>query len=698
MKKILVCILSVILLVSMFPICTFATNTTNETLTIDELPTNIKYLIENSFDKTSSKDVKIIPSNSLFELNLIHSDGTGTTQLYGAPVSYLADGKYNFIDTSIVRTENKSEIANGYTYKNSSNSFSVLFSNNSNQGINVNQAFTISAISSNKSNIKNEAVVTKDEHFDGKIIYPEAFGENTILEYINVPRGIKSNIIITNKIASNSFSFVFNSKTHIPVLSSDKKTVNIVQIKDASKVDFCLPEMYAYDSFLSTIGDEYSNQEKQNKHFTEDCYYDVLKNEDESYVITIEISKSFLENPKTIFPVTIDPSVVVEKTVNNIEDTFVSQGAPTTNYGSNAYLRFGYYNYHTSSNHKMFTYIRFKNLPTNNSISSYSIKNAYLRVNFVSGTTTSYEGKVYRVKANNWNESTLTWNNQPYGYDCGTTSSHNNCSYYNFNITKIVKGWYNGDYPNYGVDLTYSNETHYDYNLLHSSDGTLANSPTLTINYNVAQKTTYTNSGQASANSSYNRKTAAEYAEEYGEYASTNVWDTPSYKSAKTAPSNVFGLFGGSDCTNFVSQCLHEGGMIYLGNTKESNASWYYSTTLGLYQAAYPWGGAPNFYKHWGHDDSNIATQRSYITVVYDSLQDALYDWTYIKNTFSRGDVIQLIYSDGIGHTMILYNTSEMLYAQHSSNKIEQSLESKLQSWLNDSDSDVVGIILHRIK
>ena len=121
---------------------------------------------------------------------------------------------------------------------------------------------------------------------------------------------------------------------------------------------------------------------------------------------------------------------------------------------------------------------------------------------------------------------------------------------------------------------------------------------------------------------------------------------------------------------------------------------------MGCYQASYSWGGATTFYKHWGYDESGQIPQRTYITVRYETVQDALYDWSYIRETFTAGDVIQHINSNGeIHHSMIMYQADKdsgaFLFAQHTNNQINLNLLTKLQEW-NDEQSS--SVIFHRMK
>lgn len=162
----------------------------------------------------------------------------------------------------------------------------------------------------------------------------------------------------------------------------------------------------------------------------------------------------------------------------------------------------------------------------------------------------------------------------------------------------------------------------------------------------------------------------------------------------------------GNDCTNFVSQCLHAGGMIYLGNilTRTENGTWRYDTLSNKYYASYTWGGADNFAWHWGHDPNGVGQQRAYMTVIYPNAQAALDDYdNFVFPNFFDGDVVQTASSTGVSHTMIIHDQFEqtefynpdMYLAQHTNNRVEKSLYEMLTIYRNDPNT---MFIFHRIK
>jgi Putative amidase domain len=80
----------------------------------------------------------------------------------------------------------------------------------------------------------------------------------------------------------------------------------------------------------------------------------------------------------------------------------------------------------------------------------------------------------------------------------------------------------------------------------------------------------------------YDRKAAVAYAQKWCESAN------PAFPSP--------GKFGNTDCTNFVSQCLYEGGWQlvdgWVGN-RSDNSRWWFGGSFGT-TTSYSWGAAEN--------------------------------------------------------------------------------------------------------
>ena len=203
-------------------------------------------------------------------------------------------------------------------------------------------------------------------------------------------------------------------------------------------------------------------------------------------------------------------------------------------------------------------------------------------------------------------------------------------------------------------------------------------------------KTIYERDG-GNAGISYSRSLASNYAIQYATWTDPEgKLDTPGY------------LKLGANCTNFVSQCLVNGGMetVNIGG-RESNRSWYYDTLVGRYYSSYTWGAADHFVLHWGHDPSGNGQQRAYKTIIYPTIQMAFEDWDYIYQTLYLGDVLQTFNAtQGVHHSMIVSKKTssqvgtDIQYAQHTENKTDSLHDYLTSNRYNTTE----GLILHIIK
>lgn len=144
----------------------------------------------------------------------------------------------------------------------------------------------------------------------------------------------------------------------------------------------------------------------------------------------------------------------------------------------------------------------------------------------------------------------------------------------------------------------------------------------------------------------WNGEAAAEYAREWAD------GHNPAY------------AYYGSDCTNYVSQCIKAGGMIMTfpksykdktnGNIIETNKKWFYHGTARKYACTTSWlrcSGSNNFGEYW----------KKYVVGTYSSFEK-------IRKNAEVGDVIQVINAKGEAkHSIIVTkkNIDDLLICAH---------------------------------
>lgn len=170
----------------------------------------------------------------------------------------------------------------------------------------------------------------------------------------------------------------------------------------------------------------------------------------------------------------------------------------------------------------------------------------------------------------------------------------------------------------------------------------------------------FTNS--SNTNSGYDRYAAADYAE---------TWAT----KANPAYANYGSNSDGGDCTNFVSQALHEGGGMAFNGTKGYNRNtvdWYYygpNVPPATNPRTSSWTGAHQFREHWAVVN-DAGGKKAYRATKYTS-QELVNNFTPIYNELFRGDIVQYVNSGGHTiHSQIVngYGNNDILMAQHSVN------------------------------
>ena len=188
--------------------------------------------------------------------------------------------------------------------------------------------------------------------------------------------------------------------------------------------------------------------------------------------ITIMMDQAWLMDEERAYPVTIDPTVRIEKKQTTIDDAFVRSKDPNSSYGYNfSELEVG----RNRPYQVCRTFLKFNTLPQLE-------KGAVItdaRLNLYQYQFSADDGKGFRVSAHEvtgaWDQRTLTWNNQPSfkteALDYLTLENTNGMAVpKTFDVTKLIRGWYNNQSSNHGIALKAVNENVYATATLVSSD------------------------------------------------------------------------------------------------------------------------------------------------------------------------------------------------------------------------------------
>ncbi|MBG0825834.1 RHS repeat-associated core domain-containing protein [Planomonospora sp. ID91781] len=208
-------------------------------------------------------------------------------------------------------------------------------------------------------------------------------------------------------------------------------------------------------------------------------------NKGDQQLLVLTPDADFLADPTTQYPVVVDPTT----TLGVASDMFVRSDKPGTTGGD--YLRTGSLNEGVT---KIRSYLKFNVA----SVVGKHVTSAEMRLWSMDAGSCDQNGPgvIMRRVMSNWDQSTLTWSNQPGVYASGEAivkssygySSACPANWMRFPLTSIAQAWAGGA-ANYGVQLRGASETDIrSYRVFHSTDfyaaGATARPPALTVTYN----------------------------------------------------------------------------------------------------------------------------------------------------------------------------------------------------------------------
>ena len=172
---------------------------------------------------------------------------------------------------------------------------------------------------------------------------------------------------------------------------------------------------------------------------------------DKSQGLSLSAPDAFLDDPSTVYPVTIDPDI---SSVTRVRDTFVRNGVTTSN-GSSYALGVG-----APSNNTANPAVSFVQFDTS-AVAGKKIVSAELNLWQYYGYTCLDRQMVANPVAAAWVDA-ITWTNRPAGrYGTGddaflyANKAASGCGpgWSKLNVTNMVDAWASGTYPNYGFRL-----------------------------------------------------------------------------------------------------------------------------------------------------------------------------------------------------------------------------------------------------
>ena len=380
---------------------------------------------------------------SLNTLAYLKEDGQNVAFVYPYDVKYT-DKNGNIKDKS--REIVKDGLFTTTSYKTKDNEIISYFSINNDGNVEVKTTYDDGCIISVMENRNQDNRITACKDENGNLKYSNAVDTGIHLMYEAQYNGVKEYIVIDEKKkGGNVYAFQMTFDGLFPELTESGE----VLLSDSTgEILLTIPAVYAKDS-------------SENEKYTYDNIVTLTQISKNTYAYEIIVDEEFLNSDKTVYPVYVDPSTIINN--NSIEDAQVSEENPNTNYGNNIISNIGYST--SSSGKSYYTYVKFNDFPN---IPHHNILSAYYQTYELSNRADNILAEVVPASAE-WSETTLTWNNKPtyhneiiakswVGSNSTTEEYFSEYGIYQFYISNLVRGWVQG-LPNYGIVIKCSYNT-----------------------------------------------------------------------------------------------------------------------------------------------------------------------------------------------------------------------------------------------
>lgn len=236
---------------------------------------------------------------------------------------------------------------------------------------------------------KNEEKLVADTKTSA-ITYSEAF-ENASLEYDVSSSIVKESIVVGECSDSYVYEFLIDFGSFVPVYDKNTGGINIYETKQSDEPVMAIAPPYMFDASGATSFDVSMS----------------LTPSGSEYILTVTADANWINDKARVFPVTVDPTFILDLGRSAVHDVHVNQNKPNNNYNNDYQLEVG-----RNNNNVFRTYIQY-DLPDLPDCSV--ITNAELTL--IQNWARNFEAtdlylNVYECESE-WNEDKIVWNNQP---------------------------------------------------------------------------------------------------------------------------------------------------------------------------------------------------------------------------------------------------------------------------------------------
>jgi len=379
-------------------------------------------------------------------------DHTYEADIYPTAIHYLVNGQWKDIDNSLVDAADEDNVD---VLQNKGNSYKVKIAKNTKANKlvrlqkdqyelswNIDGAQQSKAQAVSPDMTKYNALSDNDKKRTLTNIASEVnftnFLPDTDLQYEIQPEAVKENIIINKNNSTQQFQFNLNVK-NLTAKLQDNKSILFYDINDNSKNIFKIDAPFMIDA---------AGKKSSDLNIT-------LEPSQKGYTLKMIPNSDWLNSPDRVYPIKIDPTVGTSLASDAIHDTFISKDLPNQTNDNSYLLEVGYGSISGINR----TLIKF-DIPSLTSADMVIDAKLYLSLY-------SANDNVRQIDARNitsgWDSASVTWNTAP-SYDTSRIEDYQmvqGSAYSDFawDITKVVKNWYNTENSNNGIMLMNHDET-----------------------------------------------------------------------------------------------------------------------------------------------------------------------------------------------------------------------------------------------
>ena len=427
-------------------------------------------------DKPTVVGLSTDSADDLTSLTVINSDGSKTLHRYFEDIKFIDEsGKIHFKDNGIYESNTTRTLFDDYAFENGINNIKSFYPDKISEGLKLEfEELQISVkpiIESEIKKVEQNAILSVTDDLVECVEYVNVFGESTALQYIPTSQGFKENIVFNLPPQKYEFSFEVDFGGLIPS-SMSGNSIYLLSPETKNQVAMLHPV---------DIKDSYVNEKGESApRITLENSMELSATEEIGvYILTIHLNKSFLDDPNTVYPIIVDPTVSVN--INNAQSLTVNERVSN-------YLNLNYCG-ELAPEGIMYTYVKTNSMSDYIYINTNNITSAYYKAYEFSGNNQSgyiqaydfwFNTSIGNITYDMCHEAVTDY--YPVGEVFVATSS----KWVNIPITDLVISWIDAELsPNYifseefGFILTFTHNSAKRF----SPPGSSGNPPSIVINY-----------------------------------------------------------------------------------------------------------------------------------------------------------------------------------------------------------------------